>query len=310
MGLATKNKWDDFSVRLNTSFSKLSFDHLSFCAINLETGECLERHFGLSNSQTVYDLASLTKVMTFGLLGFSHQELLAEENLLLLSEHRAGLPSWGVLPRHGWEELLLQFQLKSAPTLYSDYSALRLMLELEKKVGKEKLFEYFKSNWAKGIKYWTELETNLFCPITGHRNGIAIQGEVHDPNAWNLKRPVVHAGLFSTINSLSETILINYKKHQFAAMKRWLSEKPQDQRFVHGWDTPQLHNSLAGEGMSAFTFGHLGFTGCSVWIDLEKKLAGILLSNATQQFWYAKEQLNQIRREFYSLLWHSSNSLA
>jgi CubicO group peptidase (beta-lactamase class C family) len=307
--MAVSSSLTEFFERVRKLESSLNFDTLSLSLIDLEKGAVESCHFGQASSLTVYDLASVTKAMTFGLLGLSHPELFSEE-LTMLSEHRAGLPSWGLLPHEGWEKILLDFKIQPSPTLYSDYSALRLMLELEDKLGREKLFLMFKQNWSKGMKFWTELETNLFCPVTGSRNGIAVQGQVHDPNAWVLGRPVVHAGLFATIDSLAETVLLNYQKHKFSLMRKWLMEKPKDQRFCHGWDTPQAPNSLAGEGWSSMTFGHLGFTGCSVWIDLDRKIAGLILSNATQRFWYAKDQLNLIRREFYSLLWHSFKTLA
>jgi len=46
-----------------------------------------------------------------------------------------------------------------------------------------------------------------------------------------------------------------------------------------GFDTPASSDSSAGKYFSARSVGHLGFTGTSFWLDLEKKIAVILLSN-------------------------------
>jgi CubicO group peptidase (beta-lactamase class C family) len=46
-----------------------------------------------------------------------------------------------------------------------------------------------------------------------------------------------------------------------------------------GWDTPATTGSAAGSRFSKKTVGHLGFTGTSVWLDLEKAVHVVLLSN-------------------------------
>ena len=63
------------------------------------------------------------------------------------------------------------------------------------------------------------------------------------------------------------------------------------------------NDTLAGNGCSQATAGHLGFTGTSVWIDFEKEVGHIILSNATQNYWYEKAGLNQLRRTIGQLVW-------
>ena len=47
-----------------------------------------------------------------------------------------------------------------------------------------------------------------------------------------------------------------------------------------GWDTPsQNGKSSAGDYFSEFTYGHLGFTGTSMWLDPENEIIVILLTN-------------------------------
>jgi CubicO group peptidase (beta-lactamase class C family) len=77
-----------------------------------------------------------------------------------------------------------------------------------------------------------------------------------------------------------------------------------DDRFILGFDrVTDTENTLAGKGCSHQTFGHLGFTGTSFWIDLEKNRAAVILTNATQSYWYDRQGLNDLRRQLGSALW-------
>jgi CubicO group peptidase (beta-lactamase class C family) len=58
-----------------------------------------------------------------------------------------------------------------------------------------------------------------------------------------------------------------------------------------GWDTPSAISS-AGRHFSGYSVGHLGFSGCSLWIDLEAAVAIVLLTNRT---W--PDRKNQLIRE-------------
>jgi CubicO group peptidase (beta-lactamase class C family) len=46
-----------------------------------------------------------------------------------------------------------------------------------------------------------------------------------------------------------------------------------------GWDTPSPEKSSAGQNFSSLSVGHLGYTGCSIWIDLAADISIILLTN-------------------------------
>jgi CubicO group peptidase (beta-lactamase class C family) len=59
-----------------------------------------------------------------------------------------------------------------------------------------------------------------------------------------------------------------------------------------GWDTPSPNFSSAGKHFSSHSVGHLGFSGCSLWIDLDAALAVVLLTNRT---W--PDRKNQLIRE-------------
>jgi len=114
--------------------------------------------------------------------------------------------------------------------------------------------------------------------------GRLLQGEVHDENAATLGGIAGHAGLFGTAQAVGQVT------------KAWLDAyagKPSlfQQEFVRqfvqaqlgtswglGWDTPSQPSS-SGQWFSPESFGHLGFTGTSIWIDPVRELEVIFLSN-------------------------------
>ena len=117
-----------------------------------------------------------------------------------------------------------------------------------------------------------------------------IQGEVQDENAWVLGGAAGHAGLFSNVPDL-----LRYAQEMIVAGtttgKPCLFEPATVGLFAHrqgpegssralGWDTPSAYSS-SGHHFSQRTIGHLGFSGCSLWIDLEAGLAVALLTNRT-----------------------------
>jgi len=245
-----------------------------------------------------FDLASLTKPLTLFATKYKNPTLWQKDYDLLLN-HKAGLPAWGRLSKKNWREEILSFSVKNSPTLYSDYGALRLMVELEKKSGKslKELASFF---WDEKLVFWKDLK-NKKSPITGTRRGKPISGQVHDDNAYNIDEFCSHAGLFATIDGLSKSLLnLNDQTSFILKMKDKL--KNSKERFCEGWDTP-VGNSLAGEGYSPLTFGHLGFTGTSIWIDGEKEIGHIILTNATKNYWYDREGLNKLRLELGEYLW-------
>ena len=116
-----------------------------------------------------------------------------------------------------------------------------------------------------------------------------IQGQVHDENAFALGGYSGHAGLFSTANEVY--ILVNLlREHYIGIRDNFLrpetvrefftrQNKTADCTCALGWDTPSHKNSSAGRYFSHTSVGHLGFTGTSVWMDLERDVIIILLTN-------------------------------
>lgn len=273
----------------------IDFAQPSFTGFELYQGEESDQfHF--------FDLASLTKPLALSLAYLKYSEDFDQQMLLLL-DHQAGLPSYGKLSQQNWRTEILQWPIKKSATEYSDYGALRLMLEYEKKTGK-KFPQFLGEDWDAQMVFWKELARPEQSPSTGTRGGKAIRGEVHDPNAYIIGEFCSHAGLFATLPGLCQTLLTMNEKYQMIGKVQKALQSEQFDRFVWGFDRVQdAQTSLAGQGSSSVTFGHLGFTGTSFWIDPQLLKGHVILSNATQNPGYAREKLNHIRREIGQTVW-------
>ena len=291
-----------------------NFDCLSLGVINFAKSSffCLE-HLPSSFSKSdredsiYYDLASLTKPLTLGATYCKEPELFHKnDDLTFLLEHRGGLPAWGRLSKHDWRAQVLSFGISDSETKYSDFSALRLMLELEKKLG-EDFLSLMPSYFDKETFFWKHLKDPNMTPYAGFRNGRPLRGQVHDDNAFAIDEFCTHAGLFSTVSGLCRTLLNLEKKYSLIkVMESSFLKRKGGGRFLKGWDTinpMEMDKTLAGFGCSPHTFGHLGFTGTSTWIDCEKSLGIVILTNATKNFWFERTGLNDIRRSIGSFVW-------
>ncbi len=139
-----------------------------------------------------------------------------------------------------------------------------------------------------------------------------IQGEVQDENAWVQKGVAGHAGVFSNVpdllrfasavlhaghsegrgNAPSQSIFFKTTVEQFAER-----QGPEGSSRALGWDTPS-ENSSAGHFFSKHSIGHLGYSGCSLWIDIDAEIAIVLLTNRT---WpdRASQLIREVRPAFH-----------
>lgn len=283
-------------------FPDCPFDHAAAAVIDFKKGsfEATQRGF---TGDIWFDLASLTKVLTLASTYHQHPELFGEDEILLL-EHRAGLPSWGRLSQTGWRDTVNKFSVVDSPHLYSDISALRGMIELEKKSGK-KLRELCSPIWDEQILHWQEVPEYYHSPETGWRRKKVIRGQVHDDNAYVIGEFLSHAGLFGTIDGVAKTLLnLDGKTGFIGHIKKLYDTGKKHGRFIRGWDTVENPvETLAGPGCSMNTFGHTGFTGTSIWIDADRDLGWVLLTNSTQNYWYHRKKLNELRRACGQAVW-------
>ncbi len=123
--------------------------------------------------------------------------------------------------------------------------------------------------------------------------GRIVRGQVHDENTVVLGEVAAHAGLFSTTGDLG--IFLQMLLNGGSMNGERLLRADTISRFTRraglvagssralGWDTPSRTASggpsSAGEHFSASSFGHTGFTGTSIWVDPERDLFAVLLTN-------------------------------
>ena len=287
--------------------------------------------------ETIFDLASVSKVvgttaMAMLLYERGHLDLdvpvagiiprfakgdarRQSVTVRMLLAHSSGLPPYVRLYRdaHTREQLLeaaLAVPLEADPDIraaYSDIGFIILGAALER-IADESL----QSFCAREVFGPLGMNHTTYCPPEPLRanipptqddrefRGRVIQGEVQDENASVLGGVAGHAGVFSNAADLAafahcmlqgghpilrpDTVELFTRRH--GASSRAL-----------GWDTPSTP-SQSGKYFSPRSFGHLGYTGTSVWIDPERRLAIVLLTNRTWPD--TKSQLiKQVRPQFH-----------
>ena len=116
-------------------------------------------------------------------------------------------------------------------------------------------------------------------------------GQVHDLNAWLMGGFAGHAGLFGTISGTARLLVRllrlylgydeNHSLSKETLRRFWTPYSVPESPWCLGFDTPSPEGSSAGRLFSKRSVGHLGYTGTSFWIDLERGLGMILLANRT-----------------------------
>lgn len=199
----------------------------------------------------------------------------------------------------GKEEVLREIDRDSlvcAPGMQTIYSDLNFMLlgAIEESVTGRSLASNFRIRFSEPLG----MASTMFTPPQQLLPRIAPTGEdgvwklarprplVNDQNAALLDGVAGHAGLFTTTGDLAKFVRMlmdggeseGRRYMKASTVKEFLQAKGTTRPL--GWDnvTPG-GNSSAGNCFSARSWGHLGFTGTSIWVDPERDLAVILLSN-------------------------------
>ena len=279
-----------------------------------------EESGGVVPERTIYDLASLTKVVgttTAVMILFDEGKLQLDDlvsrfipefsgggkenvTLRMLLEHRSGLPAGRDLWRiaHTPEEAraaVISTPLFALPGQYFEYSDL----------GADMLG--FTVEVVTGEKLDTFLQRRVFAPLgmsdtrfkpdASLRGRIApteltpprgypVRGEVHDENAYALGGVAGHAGLFSTVSDLSifAQMMLNggtYNGTRIIAdstVQLFTRRAAVRGTRALGWDTC-AGSYGCGKYFGADAYGHTGYTGTSLWIDPEREMFVILLTN-------------------------------
>ena len=125
------------------------------------------------------------------------------------------------------------------------------------------------------------------CPWRGQ----LLRGEVHDDNTWLMGGVAGHAGLFGRLTdvvlwAVSFLKAFHGRDNPFQLSAKYLRDvcdykwrNTPNGSFVLGWDTPSLGYSSAGSKLGPWAIGHLGFTGTSLWMDVEQEIILVLLTN-------------------------------
>lgn len=308
---------------------------------------------------TIYDLASLTKVLVTGLLAamlIDDGQLSVATTLGSVFGNRAGdksdlrvidlvthtskLPAWIPFylfasdPHEIFQRIIeTPFADVQESVTYSDLNFILLGKLVEAITGRP-LDAAFDDAIAEplGLSY------TRFCPPANWRANIAasekgnehehrscietyddlgvsplefrgdiIWGAVHDGNAYFMGGVSGHAGLFSTANEVFKIA------QQFLPNHTTLLESSTCELFRTNF-TPGMNedrsfafqlactkDSTAGTKMSPESFGHLGFTGTSLWIDPVHEQVFILLTNRTHHHSLPFANINSVRRRFHDL---------
>ena len=177
--------------------------------------------------------------------------------------------------------------------IYSDWDMILLQLVMERITGKtldvlaaEKVFKPLGMTDTQ-FQPPISLRPRIAPTQVDDARGGLLWGTVHDENAWAMGGVAGHAGLFSTARDLAlfSMMILNggegvngIRIVKPATIARWTARQGKESSRTLGWDSPE-GGSSAGQFFSPWSFGHTGFTGTSIWIDPEKDLFVVVLTN-------------------------------
>jgi CubicO group peptidase (beta-lactamase class C family) len=289
-----------------------------------------------ATEDTVFDLASLTKVLATtslvmreverGRLGLDDRVTLhlpewrledrAEVTLRDLLSHASGLQSHAPLFESyrgaaAFAEAIATMPLAYPPrtkAIYSDLDFILLGVILERSSPLPQQFDALRLQMG-SIQDLQFHPPDLWKRRTAPTRQSAMRqrllvGEVDDENAWAVGGAAGHAGLFGTASAVGECArhLLQVLDGRTGAFRKDTVEQfiakradvPGSSRAL-GWDT-MLPTSSCGTRMSARAFGHTGFTGTSLWIDSERDVYVVILTNRVYPGAGDADRIRTVRR--------------
>lgn len=218
-----------------------------------------------------------------------------------LLSHSSGLPGYIPLFEHCQNKAQLlqalgRVSLTAAPGERSEYSDLGFILlgEALERIAEQDLDAFCDAKIFAPLG----MSQTRFCPPpdwASHipptesklhgREGV-IQGEVHDENAWIMGGVAGHAGLFAPTADIAKFAICllgggsSILKPKTVELFTRRTDTPAGNSYALGWDTPTFP-SQSGRYLSPSSYGHLGFTGTSLWCDPVRRLSVTLLTNRT-----------------------------
>ena len=146
------------------------------------------------------------------------------------------------------------------------------------------------------------------CPYRG-----LLVGAVHDDNAYAAGGVAGHAGLFGTARAVAGLLdlwrsalngegglLDRQVAHRFVYPRR----KPPRSSYVLAWDRPTWKVSQAGRHISPHAVGHLGFTGTSAWLDHDRDLIVVFLTNRVHPT-RDENRIADVRRRLHNYIYET-----
>ena len=198
--------------------------------------------------------------------------------------------------------------------IYSDLGMI-LLYDIIEKVSNSSLDKlsdkYFYKPFNMSNTYFNPINKDIVVPTEydNHYRMKLIKGEVHDENAYILNGVSGHAGLFSNATDigifskffLNEGVLFGRRYLKKDLIRIFTSKKknPVHSDRALGWDTPSKKGSSSGDYFSTGSYGHLGFTGTSLWIDPNEEIIIVFLTNRVYPTRNNKGIYN-IRRELHN----------
>ncbi len=273
----------------------------------------------LTSTDTIFDLASLTKVIATtslimrlverGVLALDHpvRRWLPDwrghdrEHVTLRSllSHSAGLTAW--LPffrdytgRQEFQHAICTLPLEYQPDTQSIYSDLGFMLlgfiveDAGASPFAQQVEDLLRAITPAPLLFNPPAELRPAIAPTEHDSwrGRKLVGEVHDENCWALGGAAGHAGLFGTaqaVGDFAQAMLralkgTDQRIGKMTTVRTFVTRAGVPGSRALGWDT-MLPTSSCGTKMSASAFGHTGFTGTTLWIDPDRGIYVVLLTN-------------------------------
>ena len=241
-----------------------------------------------------------------------------------LLTHSSGLPAYveyykinSINPELDIINDIVNLDLEYIPDekmVYSDLGMI-LLYDIIKKVSNSDLDKlsnkYFYKPFNMTNTYFNPINDDIVVPTEydKHYRMKLIKGEVHDENAYILNGVSGHAGLFSNSTDigtfskffLNEGVLLGrrYLKKDLIRTFTSKTKNPVNSDRALGWDTPSDRGSSAGDYFSIGSYGHLGFTGTSLWIDPNEEIIIVFLTNRVYPTRENKGIYN-IRRELHN----------
>ena len=288
--------------------------------------------------ETIFDLASVSKVVattTMAMVLYDRGDLdldtpvrniipefagedprRDEITVRMLLAHSSGLPAYAKLfeKARTRDDLLhraFSMPLAAEPGSVAVYSDIGFIIlgEALARIAGESLDRFCQSNIFGPLG----MSRTSYCPPRTMRAMIPptaddtwfrhriVQGEVHDENAGVLGGVAGHAGVFSCAGDIAvfaQSLLSgNLVPPETLSLFARRDTEPAGSSRALGWDTPS-RPSQSGKYFSPSSFGHLGYTGTSLWIDPERQLSVTLLTNRT---WpdNRNQAIQQVRPAFH-----------